>query len=113
MDKKEFAITTLPRQWRENTKNMHFTGARAAIQEAENCAFDLERMLPKWTTITDDPDTWPEDEQRVLHTVYRSRSIRTDACISVFYTIGAIRHWQGRSWRPLCSIDCPPIQENV
>lgn len=38
-------VRGLPRKWRENTKYMEFTCAKAAIQEARNCAFDLENTL--------------------------------------------------------------------
>ncbi len=39
------AAQKLPDQWRKNTKHMKFTGAKAAIQEACNCANDLEQTL--------------------------------------------------------------------
>jgi len=75
---------------------------------AEECADDLEAALPKWTKITDDPDTWPEDGQRVIHTVVAIRRDYTYA--SDFYDVGAIRHWIGRVWRPFCDLDYPPEQ---
>ena len=45
LEAKLAAIAKLPGQWRENTKHMDFPHAKQAIQEANNCADDLEAIL--------------------------------------------------------------------
>jgi len=45
------SIRQLIKKWRE-------PGYGAEIKTI--CANDLEKAMPEWITITDDPDTWPE-----------------------------------------------------
>ena len=69
-----------------------------------DCAKKLEAALPTWTKITDDPDTWPEDEQDILRHIGAGQlkaglwQVPTDK----------VRHHIGTSWRPLCDLDYPP-----
>ena len=58
--------------------------------------------LPKWTKITDDPETWPEDNDEILVICpIIGESFMT------WHPVIARLHG-GAWWRPLCSIDYPP-----
>ena len=80
--------------------------------DVRNLAADrLEAAAPpKWTKITDDPDTWPEDGETVM-------LVKPDNMFPVWFE-PIVRTWHGvqshnkRSyWRPLCDLDYPPEQQ--
>jgi len=70
---------------------------------------DLEAVMPVWTKITDDPDTWPEDGNYLwayrsvgvgggwLHATFEVSMMRVIADMAV-----------DTRWRPLTDIDYPP-----
>lgn len=92
----------LPNKWRMEDPDQHLAPMGV-------CADELEAALPVWTKITDDPDTWPEDGMYLwvygdlngawIHATYDVAMMRTIADM--------VQH---TCWRPLCSIDYPPEQ---
>lgn len=76
----------------------------------DTCADELEDALPKWTEITDNPDTWPAIQVLVL-VASLDKSVNQDVLIfrnqmvrSMFF-----KDYENYThWRPLCSIDHPP-----
>ena len=63
---------------------------------------------PKWTRITDDPDTWPPLYIDVL--VQYKHFAGSNSSVKSYNFPGAlgINDYMGGYWRPLCSIDYPP-----
>ena len=94
-------ITKLPDKWRKRgRKNM----AKIHYEYAE----ELESAMPTWTKITDDPDTWPEDRERVLAT---RKDVQFDVWHEPAHFIFRAEFYRGAVgtyWRPLCDLDYPP-----
>ena len=98
-------ITKLPDEW-NNIADCPRTTLDAAATFID-CADKLEAALPKWTRVTDDPDTWPENNNSTI-------------LVAEFITIGRqIYTWESCNlrgnnnlfpiyWRPLCDLDHPP-----
>ena len=99
-------ISKLPRYWRKFTFSEpdHIGPLRASghLDGLHDAANGLEAAMPKWTQITDDPDTWPKNGQTILINRY-GRPAVTDFN----------RHMStsnGTNWRPLIDLDYPPEQ---
>ena len=95
-------ITKLPDEWRDRCPK-----GSGWFKFVHECADQLEAALPKWTRVTDDPDTWPENNNSTI-------------LVAEFITIGRqIYTWESCNlrgnnnlfpiyWRPLCDLDHPP-----
>ena len=93
-------IRSLPDKWREESGCDLFDVFFAVSIRAD----ELEAALPKWTKTTDNPDTWPPRKTWVMITDYgfigaNHVRIRKNPITD-----------NGRWWRPLCDLDCPPGQ---
>ena len=94
-------IPRLPDEW-YNTPP-----AEAGIRPLHYCANQLEAALPKWTKITDDPATWPEDWQQVL-IFYPEKEFPDHKKYYIGEFVRQAGGHIGSYWRPLCSLDTPP-----
>jgi len=105
-------LTKLADEWRE-LKDKVLTPRNIIINRMSD---QLEAALPKWVKITDDPDTLPPPNKRIMTT-----SLLCDGEWSEQHIFEPIpTHWIydvdhiardyliGTHWRPLCSIDYPP-----
>ena len=112
-------ITKLPDKWCEPAPFMDGAGALSLgyNKGRRDCAMDIISALPKWTKISDDPDTWPPIMNENLPIkgmfVAQPESTAEHEYIPTFTwfdeddMIGA-GDWIGTWWRPLCDLDCPP-----
>ena len=69
---------------------------------------ELEAALPKWTKMTDDPNTWPPCFIDVL--VQYKHFVGSNTSVKSYNFPGAlgIKDYMGDWWRPLCDLDYPP-----
>ena len=94
-------IVDLPEVWRE---------AGSLDCWADDCANELEAILPKWTRITEDEDTWPEGLSFIAGKKMSGEwdySIRNPSG-ETFHHVA--KHCLEVYWRPLCDLDYPPEQ---
>ena len=108
-------IRTLPDKWRsdEDENGQEF----APWLNGLACAKELEAALPKWTKITDDPDTWPPvmNENLPIEGMFVAQPECTaDHEYTPTFTwfdeddMISAGDWIGTWWRPLCDLDYPP-----
>lgn len=101
-------VTKLADDWRKKAGEAHHAGMIAPpLLIANTCARELEAALPKWTEITDDPDTWPDDGQKVLALEFGHRNTVVKRFMKKHGRL-YLKDW----WRPLCDLDYPPEQSN-
>ena len=102
-------ITKLADDWRKKAGEAHHAGMIAPpLLIANTCARELEAALPKWTEITDDPDTWPDRLKRVVF----SFSSESHCWIAFMHKNPMEDGLVTCYWRPLCDLDYPPEQSN-
>ena len=96
-------ITRLPDKWREEIQAVpgHY------YEGLDYAANQLEATLPKWTKMTDDPATWPEDWQHVL-IFYPEKEFPDHKKYYIGEFVRQAGGHIGSYWRPLCSLDAPP-----
>lgn len=70
------------------------------------CISDLKEALPVWTQITDDEETWPDEDQMVV--IFHDLD---PEIIEFGYTPcdNDRELLTGAWWRPVCDLDYPPI----
>ena len=93
----------LPDEWREEEQSIndpHDPYSHAL----SNCADELEAALPKWTKITDDPKTWPNDGDWGFFKTWKWYGVHTWFNDEYDNFPKEPAAW----WRPLCSLDFPP-----
>lgn len=92
-------IRSLPGEWRK---------VHCAVNKCSDsfycCAFDLEAVLPVWTKISDDPETWPKKREYILGIDNTEEEkfpepfwVEPDNRLPSYVT----------HWRPLCDLDTP------
>ena len=97
-------ITKLPDKWRHENLLAGFT-------DNSDHADAMEAALPKWTRITDDPETWPDIQTAILVAdiggnkiqavlICRNNMVRRMVFFDCEYT----------HWRPLTDLDYPPCK---
>ena len=101
-------ITKLPDKWRQKRRS-ELDATNFDLYELADCADELEQALPKWTRITEEPDTWPEDET----TVFLSYIANGKRSFEMWgFKDSDNLMLMGDYWRPLCDLDYPPIGED-
>lgn len=106
-------ITKLADKWRVTvdcrSEVMSNGGKREPLRDLLKCADELEAALPKWTRITDDPDTWPDDGGASV--MVSDEMLKDSYCSSrVMSGFEAVNRYCTTYWRPLCDLDYPQEQ---
>ena len=104
-------INKLPDEWRETEvgeidfyESNYPAGQSQALHD---CADELQAALPKWTKITDDPDTWPVGDEYMTYN--GDNVVHCQVPWESHPLFGySVLFW----WRPLCSLDFPPRVKN-
>ncbi|MBT8449129.1 MAG: hypothetical protein KJO69_05540 [Gammaproteobacteria bacterium] len=96
-------ITELTSKWRDRDvenprKPLIGVGCSIGLKAA---AAELEAALPKWTRITEDQSTWPENGALI---VYTTKGFPHSLVCT--FTGGSVGYMT--AWRPLCDLDFPP-----
>jgi len=106
-------LTKLPAELRRIAEEICEEGHAGWPNGLSDIADQLEDALPTWTTITADPDTWPEDGQDVL--ICEWSAMLKDWCAPemngfgyAMFTPDNISLFIGNKWRKLGLIDRPP-----
>ena len=104
-------ITKLPDKWCEPAPFMDGAGALSLgyNKGRRDCAMDIISALPKWTKLTDDPETWPDDDAQVLvsEEPLKDSAIMPESMSGWMAVDGYQTEWVAW-WRPLCDLDRPP-----
>ena len=74
------------------------------------CASELQAYIDGlWTQITDDPDTWPDEGNKILMRVnYSGDSCMHQQLEQWVWTDEYMPEFIGSYYRPLCDLDYPP-----
>lgn len=99
-------LTELSAEWRKANRILSYQ------KGLDDCADQLDAALPKWTKITDDPETWPKEGQHFMRSEYAKSFEGWSIPESDTFCTETFKYdyvmFVGDMWRPLCSIDYPP-----
>ena len=88
---------------------------KTTVHTHELLATELENALPKWTRITEDEATWPEQSNDVLLSVGVGFLEAGEWGVQVNDSAApmdkSIQRYIGRYWRPLYDLDYPPQED--
>ena len=113
-------IGNLLDKWRESALVAQAAGYSGLAEGKCECADELEAALPKWTRITNDPETLPPAGRPIMTIqvswdgAWYEQNILTPLLTHWMYDkdLPASDRAVGTYWRPLCGIDYPPEQGN-